>query len=200
MEEFEEIQVPIRFTAFKENSLQVTTIQKTSFKAMTLELKRRLTAVLLIVGAIAAILLPFIAGTLVTLVIGGIAFSVGIGQLLQLGQENTQGKLFRILSALLYVGGAVFILIDPIEGEISLTLFAGVVMIVEGLMELATGAAADQPTSGLVVVDGLITALFGLLLVLEWPSDSIWAIGTLFGAALSLSAIKLLNQPAVAES
>ena len=101
---------------------------------------------------------------------------------------------------MLYIGGAVFILIDPIEGEISLTLFAGVVMIVEGLMELATGAAADQPASGLVVVDGLITALFGLLLVLEWPSDSIWAIGTLFGAALSLSAIKLFNQPAVAES
>ena len=167
---------------------------------MTVVLKRRLTAALLIVGAIAAILLPFIAGTLVTLVIGGIAFSVGVGQLLQLGQQNNQGKLFRILSALIYIGGAVFILIDPIEGEISLTLFAGVVMIVEGLMELATGAAADQPASGLVVVDGLITSLFGLLLVLEWPSDSIWAIGTLFGAALSLSAIKLLQQPAVAES
>ena len=55
---------------------------------MTVVLKRRLTAALLIVGAIAAILLPFIAGTLVTLVIGGIAFSVGVGQLLQLGQEN----------------------------------------------------------------------------------------------------------------
>ena len=162
---------------------------------MTALLRRRLTAVLLIIGAIAAILLPFIAGTLVTLVIGGIAFSAGIGQLLQLDQENTQGKLFRILSGLLYIGGAVFILIDPIEGEISLTLFTGVIMIVEGLMELATGAATNQPASGLVVVDGLITALFGLLLVVEWPSDSIWAIGTLFGAALSLSAIKLLKSP-----
>ena len=167
---------------------------------MTSVFKRRVTTVLLIVGAIAAILLPFIAGTLVTLVLGGIAFSVGVGQLLQLGQENTQGKLFRIFSALLYIGGAIFILIDPIEGEISLTLFAGVVMIVEGLMELATGAAADQPASGLVVVDGLITALFGVLLVIEWPSDSIWAIGTLFGAALFLSAIKQLQLPAVTEN
>ena len=167
---------------------------------MTLLFKRRLTAVLLILGAIAAILLPFIAGTLVTLVLGGIAFSVGIGQLLQLAQEDIQVKLFRIFSSLLYIGGAVFILIDPIEGEISLTLFAGVVMIVEGLMELATGAAADQPASGLVVVDGLVTALFGLLLVLEWPSDSIWAIGTLFGAALALSAIKQLKLPLVADT
>ena len=167
---------------------------------MTPVFKRRLTTVLLIVGGVAAILLPFIAGTLVTLVLGGIALSVGVGQLLQLGQENVQGKLFRILSALLYIGGAIFILIDPIEGEISLTLFAGLVMIVEGLMELATGAAADQPASGLVVVDGLITALFGLLLVLEWPSDSIWAIGTLFGAALFLSAIKQLQKPTAPES
>ena len=162
---------------------------------MSATLQRQLAAVLLILGAVAAICLPFVSATLLTLAIGGIAFSAGISQLLRLGQDNTPGKLFRILSALLYIGGAVFILIDPIEGEISLTLFAGVVVLVEGIMELAAGASSKAPMAGLVLLDGLLSAGIGLLLVLEWPSDSVWALGTLFGITLFSSALKLLQKP-----
>ncbi|QNJ00510.1 putative membrane protein [Synechococcus sp. A15-62] len=102
--------------------------------------------------------------------------------------------MFRLLSALLYIGGALFILIDPIEGEISLTLFAGVVVLVEGIMELAAGASSKAPMAGLVLLDGLLSAGIGLLLVLEWPSDSVWALGTLFGITLFSSALKLLQK------
>ena len=157
--------------------------------------QRQLAAALLILGAVAAILLPFISATLLTLALGGIAFSAGVSQLLRLGQGNAQGKLFRVLSALLYIGGAIFILIDPIEGEISLTLFAGVVVLVEGIMELAAGASSKAPMAGLMLLDGLLTAGIGLLLVLEWPSDSVLALGTLFGITLLSSAFKLLQQP-----
>ena len=118
-----------------------------------------------------------------------------MSQLLRLGQDQAGGRLFRLLSALLYIGGALFILIDPIEGEISLTLFAGVVVLVEGIMELAAGAISKAPMAGLVLLDGLLSAGIGLLLVLEWPSDSVWALGTLFGITLFSSALKLLQKP-----
>ena len=157
--------------------------------------QRQLAAALLILGSVAAILLPFISATLLTLALGGIAFSAGVSQLLRLGQGNAPGKLFRVLSSLLYIGGAIFILIDPIEGEISLTLFAGVVVLFEGIMELAAGATSKGPMAGLVLLDGLLSAGIGLLLVLEWPSDSVWALGTLFGITLLSSAFKLLQQP-----
>jgi len=162
---------------------------------MTSERQRQIASALLILGAVAAILLPFISATLLTLALGGIAFSTGVSQLLRLGQDQPTGKLFRLLSALLYIGGALFILIDPIEGEISLTLFAGVVVLVEGIMELAAGATSKGRMAGLVPLDGLLSAGIGLLLVLEWPSDSIWALGTLFGITLFSSALKLLKQP-----
>ena len=162
---------------------------------MTSNRQRQLAAALLILGSVAAILLPFISATLLTLALGGIAFSAGVSQLLRLGQGNAPGKLFRVLSALLYIGGAIFILIDPIEGEISLTLFAGVVVLFEGIMELAAGATSKGPMAGLVLLDGLLSAGIGLLLVLEWPSDSVWALGTLFGITLFSSALKLLQQP-----
>ena len=158
---------------------------------------RRIAAVLLVIAAIAAILLPFASATLLTIGIGGIAFAAGIGQFLRLGDEsNSQGKLFRVLSGLLYTGGAIFILIDPIDSEVSLTLFAGILLLVEGVMELASGASASGPAGGLSLVDGILTSLIGVLLVLEWPSDSLWALGTLFGVALFTSALKLFSSPA----
>ena len=158
---------------------------------------RRIAAVVLVVAAIAAILLPFASATLLTIGIGGIAFAAGIGQFLRLGDESSsQGKLFRVLSALLYIGGAIFILIDPIDSEVSLTLFAGILLLVEGVMELASGASASGPAVGLTIVDGILTSLIGVLLVVEWPFDSLWALGTLFGVALFMSALNLFSTPA----
>ncbi len=158
---------------------------------------RRIAAVLLVIAAIAAILLPFVSATLLTIGIGGIAFAAGIGQFLRLGDaSNSQGKLFRVLSGLLYIGGAIFILIDPIDSEVSLTLFAGILLLVEGVMELASGASASGPAGGLSIVDGILTSLIGVLLVVEWPFDSLWALGTLFGVALFTSALKLFSSPA----
>ena len=87
---------------------------------MASSLQRRLIAALLLIGGIAAILLPFVSATLLTVAIGGIAFSAGISQLLRLAQDDAQSKLFRIFSALLYIGGAIFILVDPIDGEVNL--------------------------------------------------------------------------------
>ena len=158
---------------------------------------RRIAAVVLVVAAIAAILLPFASATLLTIGIGGISFAAGIGQFLRLGDESSsQGKLFRVLSALLYIGGAIFILIDPIDSEVSLTLFAGILLLVEGVMELASGASASGPAGGLTIVDGILTSLIGVLLVVEWPFDSLWALGTLFGVALFMSALNLFSTPA----
>tara|TARA_B100001059_G_scaffold231713_1_gene268110 strand:+ start:539 stop:1039 length:501 start_codon:yes stop_codon:yes gene_type:complete len=158
---------------------------------------RRIAAVLLVIAAIAAILLPFASATLLTIGIGGIAFAAGIGQFLHLGdQSNRQGKLFRVLSGLIYIAGAIFIVIDPIDSEVSLTLFAGILLLVEGVMELASGASASGPAGGLSIVDGILTSLIGVLLVVEWPFDSLWALGTLFGVALFTSALKLFSAPA----
>lgn len=71
----------------------------------------------------------------------------------------------------------------------------GVLLLVEGVMELAVGATAAVPAAGLAVLDGVVTAILGLLLVLEWPTDSLWALGTLFGVGLFLSALNLFQFP-----
>jgi uncharacterized membrane protein HdeD (DUF308 family) len=48
------------------------------------------------------------------------------------------------------------------------------------------------------LLDGIVTAVLGGMLVAEWPSDSVWAIGTLFAISLGFSAVNLLTAPAPA--
>ncbi len=157
-------------------------------------------AILLFVAAGLAIALPFVSATLLTIGIGGVAIAAGIAQLLRLtGSGDTSSKLFRLLSGLLYLGGGVWTLAYPVGSEVSLTLFVGFLLAFEGVMELATAAASQGPARGLVLVDGIVTAILGVMLISEWPSDSLWAIGTLFGIGLAFSAVNLLTAP-VAES
>ena len=161
--------------------------------------KSMLAAILLTLAAIAAMVLPFLSATLLTLGLGGIAFAAGVGQFLRLGSpDSTAAKIFRGLSGLLYCSAAVWVVIDPIDGEVSLTLFAGVLLLVNGVMELAAGATAANTSRSLVVVDGLITSLLGLFLLLEWPSDSVWALGTLFAVGLFMTAINVFRASASA--
>ncbi len=158
-------------------------------------------AILLFAAAGLAIALPFVSATLLTIGIGGVAIAAGIAQLLRLtGGSDTSSKLFRLLSGLLYLGGGVWTLAYPVGSEVSLTLFVGFLLAFEGVMELATAAASQGPARGLVLLDGIVTAILGVMLISEWPSDSLWAIGTLFGIGLAFSAVNLLTAPTPGES
>jgi len=157
---------------------------------------RRLTAVLLLLAAAASVALPFISATALTLSFGVVAAVAGVSQLLRLGQaQGGKGKLFRALSGLFYLAAGLWVVADPLDSEVSLTLFVGLMLLFEGVMELAAAAASQEEARGLVLVDGLVTALLGGLLVAEWPSDSLWAVGTLFGISLFFSGVRLLSSP-----
>lgn len=162
---------------------------------------RWLTAALLFAAAGLSIVLPFVSATLLTIAIGAVAVIAGVSQVLRLtGEADLKGKIFRLLSGLLYFGGGIWVLAFPIDSEVSLTLFVGFLLAFEGVMELAAAATSGGPARGLVLIDGIVTAILGGMLIAEWPTDSIWAIGTLFGIGLAFSAINLLTAPPAAQS
>ena len=162
---------------------------------------RWITAALLLLAALLAIALPFVSSTLLTIALGGVAIAAGVSQLLRLtGAADNRGKIFRGLSGLLYLLGGVSLLAFPIQSTLSLTLFLGFLLAIEGVMELAAAAAGKGQARGLVLLDGIVTAVLGGLLIAEWPLSGTWAIGTMFGIGLGFSAMNLLTAPAPAGS
>lgn len=155
---------------------------------------RWLTALLLFAAAGLCVALPFVSATLLTIAIGAVAVVAGVSQLLRLtAPEDSRSKLFRGLSGLLYLLGGIWVIAYPIASEVSLTLFAGLLLATEGVMELAAAASGQGPARSVVLLDGIVTAVLGGMLIVEWPSDSIWAVGTLFGIALAFSGVNLLT-------
>jgi len=43
--------------------------------------------------------------------------------------------------------------------------------------------------SSWVLIDGIITLLLGLMIYAQWPSSSVWAIGTLVGVSMIISGL-----------
>jgi uncharacterized membrane protein HdeD (DUF308 family) len=155
---------------------------------------RWVTAGLLFLAAALCLTLPFVSATLLTIALGGVAIAAGISQLLRLtSADDSRSKVFRGISGVLYVGGGIGLVLFPIASTVSLTLFIGFLLAIEGVMELAAAAAGPVPARGLVLLDGIVTSVLGGMLIVEWPSDSVWAIGTLFGFALAFSGVNLLT-------
>ena len=123
---------------------------------------RWITAALLFAAAGLSIVVPFVSATLLTIAIGAVAVIAGVSQVLRLtGESDLKGRLFRLLSGLLYFGGGIWVLAFPVDSEVSLTLFVGFLLAFEGVMELAAAASGNGPARGLVLIDCIVTAILG---------------------------------------
>ena len=152
------------------------------------------TGVLLLLAGLASIVFPFLSALALTIGFGAVAVVAGTSQLLRLGAiDDGRAKLFRLLSALLYLVGGIFVLLYPLDSSFSLTLLLGALLLVEAVMELAAAATASGPARSAVLADGVITGLLGVLVLAEWPTDTLWVMGTLFGVALFISAFRMFS-------
>jgi uncharacterized membrane protein HdeD (DUF308 family) len=98
--------------------------------------------------------------------------------------------LLWMLGGLLYIVAGSFALMNPLLASLVLTLFLGAGLIAAGLLRLFL--AFQLPAGNarwLVLATGLITALFGLVIVMHWPTDSLLVLGLLLGIDLMFHGI-----------
>ena len=78
----------------------------------------------------------------------------------------------------------------PVLGVTSLTLVLASLFLVEGVLDIVLFfKMRSMQGSSWVLVDGIITLMLGLMIYLQWPSSSVWAIGTLVGVSLIFSGV-----------
>jgi short repeat uncharacterized protein DUF308 len=84
----------------------------------------------------------------------------------------------------------VYLIARPALGFASLTLVLASLFLVEGISDIAL-LFRVRPTHGSswVLIDGIVTLGLGLMIYLQWPSSSAWAIGTLVGVSMIMSGV-----------
>jgi uncharacterized membrane protein HdeD (DUF308 family) len=134
---------------------------------------------------------PLITATITTILLGCILLVVGVVDIILALRSHTAGSFFwRLLLGVVYGAAGVMLLTSPLWGVAVLTVVLGSILLIEAVVTLVLGFQM-RPLSGwgTFVFDGVITAILGLLILAKWPSSSMWAIGTLVGAAVLVRGI-----------
>ena len=132
-----------------------------------------------------------IAAVAVNVVVAWLVVVAGVAHLaLAFHARGAGSVIWRALVGLAYVAFGLYLVAHPVIGVASLTLLLGSLFLVEGILDVALYFQLRSLGAGRwFLLDGIVTLLLGLMIYLQWPSSSAWAIGTLVGVSLIISGV-----------
>lgn len=127
---------------------------------------------------------PGLATLVVAKVVGILVLASGIVLFMSaVFGKARQHRLLDFLSAALRIIVGLFLVTNIIGTVLALTLVLGAVFLVEGIFGIVLGVKlrGKNPAWGWVVLSGAASLVLGGMLMAQFPSSAIWAIGLLFG-------------------
>jgi uncharacterized membrane protein HdeD (DUF308 family) len=142
-------------------------------------------ALLALLGA--AALVYTVAATAGTVILNGVFFLVAGAAEIGIGMHAQGWRRFFlwVIGGALYIVIGVVCIINPSLARVWLTLALGAGLIAAAAVRasLALQLPADH-RRGMVLLAAAVTALLGLIIVIRWPSDSVYVLGVLLGVDL----------------
>lgn len=151
-------------------------------------------AVLFIVLGVFAIVEPTIAAVGIALFIGWLLIFGAVAHLLGTFKGGgTRRVLFQILSAIVFAVAGIYMVTHPLLAISTLTVLLAVAIIVEGIFEIVSYYRLQgRRASGWMLFNGIVALVLGVLIWVQWPSSSVWAIGLLVGVNLLVTGVTRL--------
>ena len=152
-------------------------------------------SILLIVAGILAIVMPPAAGIAVLVMVAWLLMFSGAVHLVFAWHTRTAGgMIWELLLGILYIFVGIYVLLHPVAGLATLTLFLAVYLFLEGVLELVLSfRLRPLPGSNWLLLDGIITLILAILIWRSWPSSTEWVIGTLVGISMLFSGAARLS-------
>jgi uncharacterized membrane protein HdeD (DUF308 family) len=145
--------------------------------------------VLLIIFGMVAIGSPFLAAVAVNILIAWLIVLAGVVHvMLGVRTHGAGSMIWKVLVGLAYLFFGVYLIMHPVLGVASLTLILAVLFLIEGILEIVLFFnLRSLGGSNWLLVDGIVTLLLGVMIYMQWPSSTAWAIGTLVGVSMIFS-------------
>jgi uncharacterized membrane protein HdeD (DUF308 family) len=148
----------------------------------------------ILIGCV-AILVPAVASVGTAIFIGWILVVAGVFLVAAAFTATSIGTVvLRLLWALLTLLVGLWLIVEPHNGTLTLTLVLGLYFLFMGLTRIAVAfAGRGQQGAGLVGLSGFAGLLIGILVLAEFPSSADWAIGLLVGIDLIFAGWTLVS-------
>jgi len=158
----------------------------------------KLLGFIVILLGIAAIAAPLLTQLSMTVVVGWILVFAAVVRGVHAVIDRKEGSLLLglFVSVLTFIVG-VLILNNPIPSVLTLTLLLAVLFILEGLILIVRGFTKrwEIINWSTLVVNGFVSGLLGVFILMNFPSSARWAIGLLLGVYLLVTGYTLMTQP-----
>ena len=151
-------------------------------------------SVLLILVGLFALFAPGISGLAVTLIFGWLMVVSGITHFILAFKSHTTGHvIWELLLGALYLCTGVYLIVHPLAGLLTLTLFLAGYLLFEGIFEIIQFfQIRPRHGAGWLLFDAIITLILAVMIWRAWPSSSVWVIGTLVGISIVFSGVSRL--------
>ena len=142
-----------------------------------------------------AILVPAVASVGTAIFVGWVLMAVGIFLVAAAFTAHSIGSvLLRLIWALLTFLVGLWLVVEPDNGTLTLTLVLGIYFLFMGASRLGIALAdRGKPNAGLLGLSGIAGLLVGILILAELPSSADWAIGLLVGIDLIFAGWMLVS-------
>jgi len=140
-----------------------------------------------------AICAPLLGTVASALFVGWLFLVAGVAQLLHAFRgRGAKGFFLHLLGGLLYFAAGTMIVLYPMTGALTLTVFLAAFLLIEGGVRMWLGLQL-RPTEGWgwVLVSGVLGVFAGAMIWGELPSSAVWALGTLVGINFLFSGVSL---------
>jgi uncharacterized membrane protein HdeD (DUF308 family) len=146
--------------------------------------------IVFVVLGILAILEPAVAGLAVAILVGWLLIFGGAAHAAGAFGGRAGRVVWHLLIATIYIIGGVYLLTHPLLGLGALTLYLAVILVAEAMLEvIAYFTTRGERGSEWRLINAVVTLLLGAMIWAQWPSSTVWAIGTLVGVNLMITGI-----------
>jgi len=138
-----------------------------------------------VIAGLAALSCAFTATMATVTVFGVLLLIAGIAEVIHAVMvRNLRGFALHLLGAALYLLTGLFLLEDPIQAALVITLLFAAAFIVGGLLRVIFSIVVQPHGWVWVALNGAIDLLLGVFVWNRWPESSLWVIGLFVGIDL----------------
>ena len=155
----------------------------------------RNTGIVLIVLGVLALVLPLAAALAIELLLGWLLLAGGVVQSVHAFRTPSAARFWWQLGiGVLYTIGGLLLLLNPLQGVLTLTVVLSVLFLLEGVFKLllALQLRAARGWTWLLV-SGLLALVLGVLLLADLPGTAVWALGLMLGINLLIGGMALVS-------
>jgi uncharacterized membrane protein HdeD (DUF308 family) len=153
--------------------------------------------ILLVILGLAAMILPPLASLAVTIFLGWMFLISGVaGLTLTFWARQMPGFWWSLISAVLAIAAGIILLVNPMQGTLTLTIVVGAYFLAEGVATIMYALEHRRELSerwSWLLIAGIMDILIAGIIIAGLPGTALWAIGLLVGINLLFGGASLIG-------